>query len=88
MAKKEGLYTVYVFEEVTSRKYIMCTKLPNWQTPIININDIGFLQYAIVKAGDSYFNKNTGLMQLYSYNGIYFINFIVESHIIDNKIIL
>ena len=30
LTKKEGLYTLYVFQDLDTGAYIMCTKLPNW----------------------------------------------------------
>ena len=87
LAFREGNYTVYVFKCITTDEYIMCTRLPNWQVPNINIKDIGFLQYQIVKAGDKYITPN-GETIYYKYSNVYFINFINKADNINNKEII
>ena len=88
IASKLDFYTVYVFQNLDTHEYVMCTKLPNWQTPLINIGDIGFVEIQIVKAGDEYFNLETQATAKYQYSNIYFINFILEQNIINNQLIL
>ena len=48
IAIRDGQYTVYVFQEVDTSEYIMCTRLPNWRVPDLELGTIGFLQYQIV----------------------------------------
>jgi hypothetical protein len=84
VAIRYGEYTVYVFKAVESSEYIMCTRLPNWQSPAININDRGFLQYQIVEAGDEY-SPLGGNKVRYKYSNIYFINFVKRSEVNSNK---
>lgn len=88
LAIRESQYTVYVFKNLEDGEYIMCTRLPNWKTPNINISDIGYLQYQIVKAGDVYYDPNTDQKIKYNYSNIYFINFIDEKELVKNKEII
>ena len=59
IAVRDGNYTVYVFQDVETFEYIMCTRLPNWKIPDIELGVEGFLQYQIVNAGDEYIVENT-----------------------------
>lgn len=88
IAIREDTYTMYVFKSLETYKYIMCTRLPNWQVPDININDEGYLNYQIVKAGEEYFNPETETSVKYMYSNIYFINFVKKSEIINNDSII
>ena len=88
LAIREGRYTMYVFKNTETNEYIMCTKLPNWQTPEIFVGDAGFLQLQIVKAGDEYFNVNTESNDKYRYCNIYFKNFVSKTGTIGSEIIL
>ena len=76
-----GGYIVYVFENLDFTnlfdRYIMCTRFPNWESPMINIDDIGFLKFREVFAGeDSWYDKMTGQYVPYAYTGIHFLDFI------------
>ena len=88
LAVREGAYTVYVFRSILTDKYIMCTRLPNWQSPKININDEGFLQYQIVQAGEEYFNPLTQEKIRYNYSNVYFNNFVKRSDCCESEIII
>ena len=37
--KEDQNYITYVFQNLCDNSYIMCTRLPNWESPVININD-------------------------------------------------
>lgn len=87
IAIKNSYYTIYVFKKLEKEGYIMCTKLPNWQTPELHLGDEGFLQYQNVKAGETYYNPTTNTKEIYKYSNIYFINFILETDINNNEII-
>lgn len=87
LAIREAVYTLYVFEELSSGEYIICTRLPNWQVPEINIGDKGYLQYQDVNAGDEYVTPNGDKVQ-YRYSNVYFINFVSKSDIVKNKEII
>ena len=88
VAKRSGTYTNYVFKDMESGEYIFCTRLPNWQIPEIEIEDIGYLQYQIVEAGNSYVDPDTGEIILYRYNNSYLKNFVKKSDTFKNKEII
>lgn len=88
LASKEGTYTVYVFQEISSNKLIMCTKLPNWNIPSIPIGAKGFLEYKIVKAGELYYNPTEDRHNKYKYSNIYFHNFVLKTDIVENNNII
>lgn len=77
IAKRNGIYTVYVFEK-DNQEYIMCTKLPNWGDYNILIGDSGFLTIEYVIAGDKYFDRETESERIYKYSNVYFKDFIKD----------
>ena len=59
VALKNGVYTVYVFQDDESN-YHMCTKLPNWGSEYhLNIGDSGFLTMQEFLGGEQYYDRNT-----------------------------
>ena len=86
VAIKEGQYTIYVFKE--EDKYVMCTKLPNWQTPDIVVGDKGYLSYVEVSAGEEYYNPSTETRHTYNYSNVYFENFILKQKVKNSELIL
>ena len=75
--KEDQKYITYVFQNLNDATYIMCTRLPNWDSPVININDIGYLSYKEVIGGESeWYHKNTETKYKYAFDNTYFINFI------------
>lgn len=87
LAIRNGEYCIYVFKVLDSKEYVMCTRLPNWKVPDINIGDKGFLKYQTVKAGDEYVTPE-GATIVYKYTNTYFINFVNRSSIFKNKEII
>lgn len=85
LATREGPYTIYVFQELDSRQYIMCTKLPNWHSVELSIGDIGYLEYSIIKAGDSYYDPTEDKYIKYLYSNVYFINFVKTNNLVQNN---
>ena len=81
IAIRESTYTMYVFKKLKESGYIMCTRMPNWQTPNISIGDKGFLNYQIVKAGETYYNPDREENIKYKYSNVYYINFVAKSEI-------
>lgn len=82
VAKRSGHYTNLVFQVLkNSDEFIICTVLPNWGIPEINVGDIGFLQYNIIRPGDEYLDIETGEIKLYRYRQNYVNNFILSSEI-------
>lgn len=88
IAKKEGIYTTYVFKNLETEEYIMCTKLPNWDCNNIPLNVEGFLSYELAIAGNSYYNPKTENFEIYKYSKLYFKNFIIEDKLKNEEIIL
>ena len=50
VAKKSGIVTLLVFEDLTSEKFIMCTVLNDWDVGYIPKNSEGYLTYEEAKA--------------------------------------
>ena len=88
LAIKEVVYTIYVFKDNINNKYIMCTRLPNWQVQEINIGDEGYLQYQEIKAGDEYYDISIEKNKKYNYSNIYFNNFVKKSEKINKEEII
>lgn len=89
VATRLGTYSMYAFKDLDiSNTYIMCTRLPNWQVPEIQIGDAGFLEYQYVIAGEEYFDVATDKMVKYQYTNIYFINFVQKTDILQNNEII
>ena len=88
VAARYGKYSNYVFKDMSKGGFIMCTLLPNWQIPSINMGDRGFLQYKKVKAGEEYITPS-GYKIKYKYAAIYLVNFVNKiSGIINNDEII
>ena len=87
LAVKEGTYTMYVFKDLIENKFIMCTRLPNWQVQEINIGDVGYLKIKEVCAGDNYVDVDN-TKHNYKYDNIYFENFVAKSESKQKQIIL
>lgn len=79
IAVRSARYTMYVFKNLEDNTFIMCTRLPDWQTPDIKVGDVGFLKYQPVQAGEEYFDPSTGEVNVYKYTNIYFLNFVLEA---------
>ena len=82
VAKEEDTcgYVTYVFEcldkeIIKNTKYIMCTRYPNWNHRVINIGEVGYLNFFEIIAGvDKWFDGEK--MIPYNYNGIQFHRFV------------
>lgn len=75
--KEENSYITYVFQNLDDNTYLMCTRLPNWDSPTIHINDVGFLQYKDVIGGETqWYHKTTEMKYKYAYDNTFFINFV------------
>ena len=87
-------YTTYVFKCLESNipfghNYCMVTRLPNWQHRDIELNEIGYLTYNEVIAGqDKWFCPETGQMVPYNYTNIYFIKFVKQQDNYKKDIII
>lgn len=79
LKEDSGHYTQYIFRDLSNGKFLLCTKLPNWDANHINLGDIGFLKYKEVVAWDTkYKDPRTGREQAYRYDGCYFDYFTKE----------
>lgn len=93
IAKREELdgYIVYVFKNLDNvpfgRQYIMCVRWPNWEEPIIELNEIGYLTFKEVIAGVDSWWDGTKLVK-YDYSNLVFIKFIIEPKQIKKDIII
>jgi hypothetical protein len=80
VAKKEGIYTVYVFQ-LDAGQYIMCTKLPNWGNYNLDIGQSGYITTQYAEAGELYFDRHDQTTKMFQYTNMYFKEFIK-----DNKV--
>lgn len=81
-------YITYVFKSLDEapfgKKYLMLTRLPNWDHRPIDLQERGYLTFKEVEAGvDKWYCPETGQMIPYNYTNIYFIKFVKEQ--VDNK---
>ena len=88
LTKREDNYSLFVFQDLDTLEYVMCTRLPNWNIPKIDVGDIGYVKIQKVKAGESYFHVATQLTNIFNYSNIYLLNFINEINITDTNLIL
>ena len=89
LAIRDGVYTMYVFKDLNTGEFIMCTKPPNWESPNITPGEEGFIKYETVEAGQSYYDPTTDTHIKYKYTNTYFTNFVKKSEITkENNIIL
>jgi len=87
IAKKDGIYTVYVFQE-NNEKLHMCTKLPNWGLEYnLRLGDEGFVTMQYVTAGEQFYNRLTNETSTIKFTNNYFKEFIKDNPQFD-KIIL
>lgn len=78
-----GGYITYVFKNLESNevfdKYLMCTRFPNWDSPMLELGDIGFVKYREVFGGiDEWYDKVNDCFIKYNYTDIHFLDFIYE----------
>lgn len=76
-------YQTYVFQCLEpnpsfGHKYIMITRVPNWQHRNLDIGECGFLTYQEVVAGRDAWYTQEGERVPYNYSNIYFIKFVKE----------
>lgn len=74
-------YTNYVFEDLEFQdqdyKYFMCVRFPNWESPQVDIDSIGYVSVKYVKEGvDKWFDGDEFVT--YKYTNIIFLKFIPE----------
>jgi hypothetical protein len=76
VAYKEELgYVTYVFKDLDTEEYVMCTKFPKWNSEPIGIGDCGYIEYKEIIAGkDTWYNGSEQIP--YIYEGCQFIKFV------------
>jgi hypothetical protein len=84
MSKDVGNYTTYVFQNLDAKEddnlYMMCTRLPNWQHPPLNIGDQGYVSMKEIIAGlDKWYDRETEQFYNYGFSQIYFIKFVADN---------
>ena len=86
-------YVTYVFECLDEEilkdtKYVMCTRYPNWNHRMIDIDEVGYLNFFEIRAGvDKWFDGEK--MIPYNYSGIKFDKFVSKHKYKDkNKYIM
>jgi len=85
-------YTTYVFENLETtewdNKYFMCTRYPNWEHRELQIGEVGYLEYDIIVAGETYYNNRTNTNEVYKTSHLQFVRFIAETKKTDKKYIM
>jgi len=76
VAKQCTQYTTYVFKDLDTKEYIICTRLPSWDIPELNINECGFITVQIVEAGEKYYDRKKDEQSTYQYTGNYITKYI------------
>ena len=90
VAYRDGQYKTFVLESFDEPdnswyKYSMITICPNWQGTLPKLGDRGFFEFEEAKAGDSYYNRETGEEGIYQYTGNYFLTFVEEPQITESQ---
>ena len=87
-------YITYVFQCLEpnppfGHKYLMLTRVYNWQHRDIDIGEVGYVTYQEVTAGeDTYYDKIKDAIVKYNYTNIYFIKFVKKQDNLKKDIIL
>jgi hypothetical protein len=80
VAKQSGIYTKYVFKNIDTEEYVMCTLLPNWDISDIKTHEKGFLRYQFVKAGEEYYNRKIDEKIKFKFTDLFLISFIKNNN--------
>lgn len=74
-----GGYTKYVFQNLETGEYVLCTKFPNWETPPIKLFAVGYLKYKEIIAGkETWYDPISNTFIPYKYDTDQFIDFVEE----------
>ena len=85
-------YVVYVFkcldeEVIKESPYLMCTRFPNWDHRVIDIGEVGYLNFKERLAGiDKWFDGKDFIP--YRYDDVQFIRFIEKPKSSPHKLVL
>lgn len=70
-------YITYVFRDLDTEEYVMCTKVPNWDGITLHKGEQGFLKYKEVIAGvDSWYDKTSNKYIPYKFTNSYYEDFV------------
>ena len=85
-------YVVYVFKcldegIIKESPYLMCTRFPNWDHRVIDIGEVGYLNFKERLAGiDKWFDGKDFIP--YRYDDVQFIRFIEKPKSSPNKFVI
>jgi len=83
--KSDGAYTSYVFQNLDTYEYVLCTRLPNWHVDVVKIAEDGFLEYHHVIGGkDIYYDNVMQVHKHYLQDATYFLNFVPITKVLHN----
>lgn len=72
-----GDYTKYVFQNIDTGEYILCTKFPNWDSPPIKLGAVGYLKYKEIIAGkETWYDPVNNIFVPYRFDSDQFIDFV------------
>lgn len=82
-AIQQSQYTLIIADDLSRTsiddlKYVAVTLLPNWQHKHIELDEIGYLTFDSVSAGDKFFNRDVKEYEIYKYSANYLISFVPE----------
>jgi len=78
-------YTTYVFENLNTGDFVMCSRCPNWRGDEPRVMQDGYVEFKDVKGGvDTYFEASSGQHKFYQYTATYFLNFVPITHVLKN----
>lgn len=85
-------YITYVFEcleeyMIKQTKYIMTTRWPNWEHRLIEINEIGYLNFKEIRAGIDTWWDGTQMVP-FKYDTVQFIKFVEKPEQVDHKYVM
>lgn len=75
-AKETRIYSLYVFQNLENKEYLMVTVLPEWHVPPLKKDEVGYLNYEDAQAGDEYVDTKTDQICKYKRTNLYFKEFI------------
>lgn len=87
-------YITYVFKNLESNvpfghKYLMVTRVRNWEHRDLDIGEIGYVTYDEVEAGkDTWYCRETNQHIPYNYTNVYFIKFVSKKKEDNSKEII
>lgn len=77
-------YTMVIAEDLNRSldddlKYVAITIPPNWQYKSFEVDDIGYLTFESVSAGDKYYDRDEDEQKIYKFSANYLNTFVHET---------